>query len=42
MYNILIYLGRYDTKQEAAHTYNAVAYQIFGEFAWLNPIRKAG
>lgn len=40
VHNILIYLGRYDTKHEAAHTYNVVAEQIFGDFAWLNPIRK--
>ena len=35
---VLIYLGRHSDKHEAAHIYNQVAEQIFGDFAWLNPI----
>lgn len=34
----LLYLGRYVSKEEAAHAYNQAAEQVFGEFARLNPI----
>jgi hypothetical protein len=33
-----IYLGNFLTKQEAARTYNQKAVELFGEFAWINPI----
>jgi hypothetical protein len=35
--NKLLYLGRYDTKEEAAEAYNKKAFEQWGEFAWLNP-----
>lgn len=34
----LLYLGRYETKQEAAMAYNIAAREHFGDFAWLNPL----
>ena len=34
-----IYLGCLDSKIEAAEAYNEAANKVFGEFAWLNPIR---
>lgn len=33
-----IYLGRYDTQQEAAAVYNEAATELFGEFARLNQL----
>jgi len=35
------YLGMFDDPAEAARTYNRAALEIFGEFAWLNPIPDA-
>lgn len=34
----LLYLGRYDTKELAAASYNEAAQEHFGDFAWLNPL----
>lgn len=33
------HLGFYITAKEAARAYNIAAFELFGEFAWLNPIR---
>jgi hypothetical protein len=33
-----IYLGYFDTQEAAARAYNAKAAELFGEFAYLNPI----
>lgn len=31
-----LYLGRWNTVEEAAHAYDIAAYLVFGEFAWYN------
>lgn len=31
-------LGQFDSEQEAARAYNAKAKELFGDFAWLNPV----
>ena len=33
-----LYLGTYNTKEEAAKVYNETAKKYYGEFAWLNPV----
>ena len=38
LYNRQIYLGRYDSKKEAAVIYNKKAKELFGEYARLNNI----
>jgi len=35
-----IYLGRHETADEAAHSYNKAAIKYFGDFASLNPVGK--
>lgn len=35
----LMYLGRFDTQEMAAITYNAKAKELFGEFAFLNDVK---
>jgi len=37
-YNSNIHLGYYKNKKEAAKAYNKKALELFGEFAYLNPI----
>ena len=32
------HIGMFDTAESAASAYNKVAYEIYGEFAWLNPV----
>lgn len=36
----LLYLGAYNNIVDAAIQYNKKAYEVWGEFAWLNPIRQ--
>jgi hypothetical protein len=36
-----IHLGHFDCKHKAAGVYNEKAKELFGEFAWLNPIRES-
>lgn len=33
-----LYLGSYDNQKDAARAYNTKALELFGEFAWLNPV----
>ena len=33
-----IFIGSYHTKEEAANMYNLYAYQLYGEFAYLNSV----
>lgn len=35
-----INLGRFKTKEEAAHAYNAKVFELFGDFAYLNTIKQ--
>jgi hypothetical protein len=34
------YLGRFKSEKEAAEVYNKAAVELFGEFAYLNKIKK--
>lgn len=36
-----IYLGGYDTQEDAAAAYNVAAARLYGEFAWLNAVPAA-
>ena len=33
-----IYLGYFDTEEDTARAYNAKARELFGEFAYMNPV----